>query len=58
MLVNENLKEIVFNYYAQWSGVDDQEIDLFYYFNGRPVSQQIKASTRRNGFHKKECSVG
>ena len=31
---------------------------LFYYFNGRHVSHQIKASTRRNGFHKKECTGG
>ena len=31
---------------------------LFYYFNGRDVSHQIKASTRRNGFHKKECTEG
>ena len=30
---------------------------LFYYFNGRHASYQIKASTRRNGFHKKECAV-
>ena len=29
MLLNEDLKETVFNYCAQWSGVDDQEIDCF-----------------------------
>ena len=27
MLINKNLKETVFNYCAQWSGVDDQETD-------------------------------
>ena len=27
IFINENLKEIIFNYCAQWSGVDDQEID-------------------------------
>ena len=27
MLVNKNLKETVFNYCAQWSGVDDQQTD-------------------------------
>ena len=29
---------------------------LFYYFNGCHVSHHIKASTKRNGFHKKECT--
>ena len=29
MLVNENLQEAIFNYCAQWSGVEDQEIDCF-----------------------------
>ena len=28
MLINENLKETVFNYCAQWSGADDQETDF------------------------------
>ena len=27
MLINENVKEIVFNYCAQWLGEDHQEID-------------------------------
>ena len=27
MFVNKNVKEIIFNNCAQWSGVDDQEID-------------------------------
>ena len=27
MLINENLKDTVFNYCTQWLGVDDQEID-------------------------------
>ena len=27
MFINKNLKETVFNYCAQWSGVDDQKID-------------------------------
>ena len=27
MFINENLKETAFNYYAQWSGVDDQNIN-------------------------------
>ena len=27
MFINKNLKETIFNYCAQWSGVDDQEID-------------------------------
>ena len=27
MFINKNQKETAFNYCAQWSGVDDQEID-------------------------------
>ena len=27
MFINKNLKETTFNYYAQWSGVDNQKID-------------------------------
>ena len=27
MFINENVKVTVFNYGAQWSGVDDQEVD-------------------------------
>ena len=29
MFINKNLKETVFNYCAQWSGVDDQKIGCF-----------------------------
>ena len=36
MFVNENLKETVFNYCAQWSGVDDPEIDCFIIPMGAP----------------------
>ena len=56
MLINKNLQEIVFNYCAQWSGVDWSRDWLFFYFNGRHVSHQIKISTRRNGFNKKRCT--
>ena len=55
MFINKNLRETAFNYCAQWSGISDQKID-FYYLNGRHLSHYIKASTRRNGFHKKECT--
>ena len=27
MFINGNVKETILNYWAQWSGVDDQEID-------------------------------
>ena len=27
MFINENIKETFFSYCAQWSGVDNQEID-------------------------------
>ena len=47
MFINENLKETVFNYCVQWSSVNDEEIDCY-----------IKASSRRNGFDKKECTGG
>ena len=57
MFINENLKETVFNYCAKWSSVDDQEIDCSIISMGA-MSHQIKAFSRRNGFHKKECTWG
>ena len=30
MFINKNLEETAFNYSAQWSGVDDQKIDLLF----------------------------
>ena len=44
MFVNKNPKETVFNYCAQWSDVDDQEID------GSIVSM----GAINKGFHEKE----
>ena len=49
MLINENLKETIFNYCTQWLGVADQEIDCCI------ISMvAMSHSTRRNGFHKNE----
>ena len=50
MLTNKNLKETAFNYCPQWSGVDNQEIDC-------SIISMGAISTRRNGFHKQECTT-
>ena len=41
MCVNKNLKETVLNYYAQWKGVDDQEID------GSTISMGAMSDTKQ-----------
>ena len=51
MFISKNLKETAFNYYAQWSGVDDQKIDCSIISICTIVSNHIMASTRRNDFH-------
>ena len=57
LFINKYLKETAFDYYAHWSGADDQKIDFSIISIGA-VSTPIMASTRRNGFHKKECTEG
>ena len=50
MFVNKNLREAVFNYYAQWSGVGDQKIDCSI------ISMGAMSNTKNRlplGFHKK-----
>ena len=34
MFINKNFIETAFNYYAQWSGVDDQKIGCFIFSMG------------------------